>query len=308
MASDLPITFRSGVSLGPGRCRVVGQIDELMEKGSTDSELYEWSSLSGWRTWSVNWVATGLTLVPGRVLSILVLGVDGIVCAETEGQFALEQLGKRIGDTCQGDLRDIRTIGAHAFACGMGRQVHRRDDHGVWTRYDQGVRQAPDDLSVAGFNAMDGADECHMLAAGFGGEIWQCNNNVWSRLDGATNMVLHGVRVVSRALAYVCGQRGVLLRIRENTCQVIHHDLEEDFWGLEWFKGRLYLATDHALFTLDENDVLKPVDVGAPQFTFGDLHAWDGALWSFGPKHLAWTEDGERWHDITPGKTLEKQK
>jgi hypothetical protein len=61
------------------------------------------------------------------------------------------------------------------------------------------------------------------------------------------------------------------------------------------------LACDSGLLRLDGNDNLVAVDMNLPgKPSSRHLHANDGVLWSCGPKNVVWTEDGQRWTEVTP--------
>ncbi len=123
----------------------------------------------------------------------------------------------------------------------------------------------------------------------------------WRQLDSPTNVVLTRVRVVKPDLIYAVGQQGVLLQSNGETWKVIdHHVTDDDFWGLEWFKDRLYIASEPCLYRLKSTGTLEAVDTGDSEDdqTYYDLHANDGVLWSVGPKTLLWT-DGKKWHEVT---------
>ena len=153
---------------------------------------------------------------------------------------------------------------------------------------------------VSGFNSIDGLGEDDIYAVGYGGEIWRRVNNTWRQLESPTNVILHRVRVVKKKLAYASGQKGVLLRGVGDSWQEIRHDSTQDnLWGLEWFKGTLYMASEDTLYRLNDDDDLDVVDMQGID-TCGHLHANDGVMWSFGTKNIAWSEDAVNWNDVTP--------
>ena len=101
-------------------------------------------------------------------------------------------------------------------------------------------------------------------------------------------------------MAFASGQKGVVLRGVGDSWQEIRHDATLDnLWGLEWFKGGLYLASEDALYRLNAGDDLDVVDMQGID-TCGHLHANDGVIWSFGTKNVAWSEDALAWNDVTP--------
>lgn len=154
--------------------------------------------------------------------------------------------------------------------------------------------------AVVGFNAIDGASEDDVFAVGYRGEIWRAMAARWQRLESPTNAILHRVRVAQPNLAYAGGQRGVLLRGRGERWEPIVHDAtRDDLWGMEWFGGSLYVASESAVFRLADDDTLEVVGERTLEYC-GHLSAADGVMWSFGTKQLAWTVDGSAWNDVTP--------
>jgi hypothetical protein len=118
-------------------------------------------------------------------------------------------------------------------------------------------------------------------------------------MESPTNVALQRVRCVDGHTVYACGAAGVLLRHEEDKVQIVApSSTEENLYGLEWFRGELYVAGLKSLFILKGDD-LVPVNVKFGKgVTFGDLHAADGALWSFGARHLLRTDDGVRWTQV----------
>ncbi len=93
---------------------------------------------------------------------------------------------------------------------------------------------------------------------------------------------------------------GVILCGHDNQWETIEQNVTtDDFWGMEWYNDKLYLACDSGLFTLSEG-VIEPAVMGLENVTYQHLHANDGFLWSFGPKHVCYSEDGIKWNDVTP--------
>lgn len=206
------------------------------------------------------------------------------------------------GPKRRGHIRDLRVIGEYAYVSGMSRQVYRREGPGVWSRQDSGTVLPRGAIELAGFNAIDGLSEDDIYAVGFGGEIWRRYQGNWRRLESPTDVVLHRIRVIAPDLVYISGQGGVLLRGFGDSWEVIPHEATEaDLWGMEWYRERLYVACDDGMFVLSPDDDLQQIDLGLGEpWTCRHLHANDGVMWSFGPKHLAWTEDAVTWHDVTP--------
>jgi hypothetical protein len=302
--NTLTLSFKSGFVQNRRKGRVIAQIDELSETGSTTSLLLEWSYKSRqWTFFEINWIAIRMWVELEPVPQLVVVGPKGwILVAGIQGETEEHVDPSEDGPKHRGPLRDLRKIGQHLYVTGMGRQVYRREGPGYWVRRDQGVVQQRHQLEVTGFNAIDGLNENDIYAAGFYGEIWHFRNGIWYQIDSPTNLVLHRIRVVQPELAYACGQEGVLLRGQGDRWEPIDHGAtREDLWGMEWFKGSLYVACDEGIFVLTNTDELEKVNMHlGGDWTCRHLHANDGVMWSFGPKHIAWTENAKTWNDVTP--------
>jgi hypothetical protein len=206
------------------------------------------------------------------------------------------------GPEDRGAIRNMRVIGRHVYAAGMRRQVYRRIGSGRWERFEKGIDTAwkhPPD--IAGFNAIDGLSEDDIYTVGFGGDIWHCRKGEWHKVVSPTNFIIERVRAVKPDLVFAAGRRGLLLRGHDDMWESVDQKVtRENFWGLEWFQNRLYLATRQGLFRLTDADDLEPIDDGLPKpRTYSKLHAGNGALWSFGESHLSWTTDGETWNEVS---------
>ncbi len=293
-------SFLSGYVQDKNVCRVLAQINELRNKGSTSSGVMSWKQ-GQWYSHDIDWTSTRIDGVTEPELEIIAIGPDGIALIVTMQGVTEENIDDSDeGPDRRGDMRDLRYIGHHFYAVGMSRQVYRRESPGKWSRQDAGVVLPPGDLTVCGFNAIDGLNEKIIYAVGFNGEIWQRKNSKWQQVDSPTNAVLHRVRVIKKDVIFACGQNGVLLRSDGKTWDFIDQEATtEDLWGMEWFKDKLYLSCDDGMFVLEGDDSLTKVKL-EEGWTCRHLHANDGVLWSFGPRHLAWTDDGEKWNDVTP--------
>jgi hypothetical protein len=305
MASNSnPFSFLSGFVQDRNTGRVIAQIDDLKDAGATDSHLMKWIRSEGrWYSFDLEWHATRLCIVTSPELHLLAVGPAGIAYVGTAAGNAEEEIDPTDdGPRRRGDIRDLRIIGAHVYAAGMSRQVYRREGKGNWTRQDAGTVQPRGSLEVAGFNSIDGVSEADIYAVGFGGEIWRRVAGAWHQVESPTNVVLHRVRAVSDDLVFAAGQGGVLLRGSADRWDVVpQYSTDADFWGMEWFRDTLFVASDTGVYALTADDTLERVEMGLGDgWTTRHLHANDGVMWSFGPKHVAWTEDVTTWTDVTP--------
>ncbi|KHL56872.1 hypothetical protein [Xanthomonas cannabis] len=297
-------TFFSAYMQNRNVGRVIAQIDFLTERGSTRSTLLKWDrSQSRWFAFNLEWQAIQLSAPEDPEVMVLAVGANGLVSVSTVAGPTEESVDTSAnGPARRGPIRDLQIIGGTAYVAGMGRQVYRREQAGNWTRQDDGMVLARGQIQLCGFNSIGGMSETLIYAVGFNGEIWKCSNGQWLQQDSPTTLVLHKVKVVREDLVFACGQQGILLRNTGGGWKTIAQDVTtDDLWGMEWFQQELYVACDRGLFKLDNTGRLVEVDMRlSPKPSCRHLHANDGVLWSCGPKHVTWTEDGQTWVDVTP--------
>ncbi len=187
--------------------------------------------------------------------------------------------------------RNVGVVDGFAYACGMDRQVFRRDGDNSWT-----AMNAPNSEEATGFEAIDGFSANEIYAVGWNGEVWEWNGNGWAQHGGVTNVILTGVCCADDDRVYVCGQQGTLLSGRHDGWQLVDlDDFATDFWDAHWFKGKLYLATMQTLFTYERDNGLTEVDFGDdPPNTCYRLSSAEGVLWSVGGDDV-FSFDGAEW-------------
>jgi hypothetical protein len=251
-----------------------------------------------WLTNRIGWSAVAVTARLEPAFELVVVGTEGKVLAASPTGFAMETVATgRDGPDRLGVIRDARFIGAEVFAVGMSRQAYRRVGPSRWVRADAGL--APTATSMTGLNGVDGTGAADVFAAGFNGEIWHYDGAVWQPIESPTNVALQRVRCAPDGHVYLCGVAGTLLRgDRRGFLPIAQDGTNANLQALEWFMGRLYVASAKGLFVLD-GDSLEPLDVAPGEgLTFGDLHAADGVLWSVGARHLFRTDDGTTWTQV----------
>ena len=73
--------------------------------------------------------------------------------------------------------------------------------------------------------------------------------------------------------------------------------ITDNFWGIEYFQGKIYLASLNGLFVLDDGHISTIKTGLTPEIKGYRLHANDGVLWSFGVDDLAFF-DGNNWQRV----------
>jgi hypothetical protein len=295
------LLITDGVSQGPGQCVLLLQPhDEEAEGEKFCSLMLTWSAGKEPKLRELDFVAAGIVKLVGR---ILVYGRLGRIL-----DVAADQKSKITGPNRLGFLSDMRVVEEKVYAVGAWRQVYVSNNGLDWSRFDDGTRDEIRDLrKVTGFRAIDGTAADNLYAVGRMGEIWYKGENGWSSEETPTNVILELVRIRRSGAVFAAGQLGVVLRGRHNVWEVISgNGLEEDFWGLEEFRGRMYLSSHTRLFGIEDEKYLVPLPMkGADAHQLCRLRAGRGALWSFGLERAFWTEDGETWQEAKFGGVRE---
>lgn len=295
------LTFLSGYVQSRDIVRVITQIQEISAVGNPYTWIIKWSRTPPrWHRFELQWLATRMWMLDENGPALFIAGPEGRVMVVTGSGPREERIcGGESGDPCQGVIRDLRAVGQHLYACGMGRQVYRREGPGLWKAHHGDMVLPPDSLTMAGLNAIDGLSEDDLYAVGFLGEIWHYGGAGWRQLESPTNVILHRVRNVRKGVTYACGQMGVVLRGSNLLWELLaHNSTDEDLWGMEWFQERLYVASSTAVYVLGEDSLLRRVS--PPGVSCGHLHANDDVMWSFGGRYLMSTTNGTDWQDQTP--------
>jgi len=249
----------------------------------------------------ITWQAIGIAAVTKPQVSIVIVGAVGNVWEASNGMSESVIDKSDEGPASRGILRDVRCIGDHAYACGMKRQVYRREANGKWTRFDKGTLSPLESGEITGFNSIDGFSEDDIYAVGWGGEIWHCIKGKWQQEKSPTKLKLERVVCAADGYVYAVGQCGIIIRGKNNHWEIIEQkETDQQFWGAVWYWNRLWLATTEAVFTLNKKNKLEKVQItpNNEPITCGWLDANFDQMWSVGAKHLFKTTDGKCWEQV----------
>ncbi len=237
---------------------------------------------------NVNWSAVAVCVPRRPVEQMVAVGEDGEVFTYVGGVSAQERIKPE-----PLALRNLGVIDGLAYACGMGRQVFRRDGVDDWV-----AMHAPETTQTAGFEAIDGFSADEIYAVGWNGEIWQWGNGSWTSHDTPVEVVLTGVCCADDGQVYACGQDGTLLIGRNGMWRQVPATPPIDFWDVHWYDGRVFLASMQRLYTCDSEGNLAPVDFGpdAPSWCYR-LSSAEGVLWSVGNSDV-FSFDGRVWQRV----------
>ncbi len=197
-----------------------------------------------------------------------------------------------------GAVKQIKQIGDHLYVCGDQGQVYKREAPNQWVHFDKGILNRKISASATDLNSIDGIDEENIYTVGFNGKIFFLSGEKWQELDSPTNMHLERVKCVSKNEVYICGNNGTLLLGNKNGFKDISDTyVSDNFWGIEYFQGKIYLSSLNGLFVLDDKGIVQIKTGLEPEIKGYRLHANDGVLWSFGVDDLAFF-DGKNWQRV----------
>ncbi len=237
----------------------------------------------------------------------------------------------REGATGYGYVSRIRAIGQSLYVCGDARQVYRllypsnaSDAASLLKRArfvhaDAGMLQAPtpdapapgdeaamdawlESTDTCQFNDIAGTSETDIYATG--DETWHYNGQVWRQLTlPVDDEPMHVIKIVDANTVILGGRNGYLFvgNSQKGFANISHHDDNHTITGLEWFDGKLFIATDAGLFIYNPQTRRQERYRTDLQVDLVDTHlleAKDGVLWSFGYKDLAYwdsREGGSKW-------------
>lgn len=207
----------------------------------------------------------------------------------------LRKLFKRVGKNQWIDLTDEK---AHPY---------------LFTDIAQARKQGRKPISMPmGFHAVDGFGKNDIYCCGHKSDLWHYDGTRWRRLDPPANFDMECIACAADGHVYIAGALGGIVKGRfdPKTSKERWQLIESGVWNtdtrfnsLAWFQGRLYLATDWALYYLGEQDKLHKYEFpkgGFEQYSFQHVTACDTALLSYGP-YQALVHDGNQWEQIVGG-------
>jgi hypothetical protein len=227
----------------------------------------------------------------------------------------------REGATGYGYVNRIRAVGSELVVCGQSRQVYRfewdRKDlaSGQWVDMAGAMRQPPiseppedqDDLQALNdwLDANDAVDLRDIAGPAIddlyvtGDETWHYDGSAWQPIQLPTDEPLNVIKVLDANRVVLAGHNGSLLlgNARDGFTELSSVEDNQNITGVEWFGGKLFLASNLGLYTYDpaSQKIEKyATDLKPDLQDTHQLEAKDGVLWSFGFKDLAYF-NGQRW-------------
>lgn len=283
--------------------------DEINPWGYRD---YDWVVVS-----VCVWVATALRAVLSREGEVRLYGPGG----KPDRTYQVPEAGV-FGEAAAGFgyVNRIRAVGDQLYVCGQSRQVYRFEWDGQdlatgrWEDMAGPMRQPPmpeppdgtdeeafdrwlDENDAIDFTDIGGPASNDLYA--IGDETWHWDGRTWRQLTLPTDEPLAALKVLNDKELVLVGHNGTVLHgnAQSGFTELSAIEDNQNFTGVEWFDGRLFLASNFGLFVYDpQSKRIAPYATGLkPELKDAHLlEAKDGVLWSFGFKDLAWS-DGHRW-------------
>jgi hypothetical protein len=296
-------TLFNGASCGPGRCALIVRPKAEYYDGPI-SAIVCWDEATGFDITVVPVRLDSIVVLDDHAASIVCMAQLGTIVTLADGQLQEEQVHPTdSGPQRNGRLTALRAIGNDLYVAGMARQVYRRRmAGGLWERADSGVLNTSFDPQggITGFLTIDGCDD-EIWAAGFSRELWfRPPTAGWRRIPNPGDRNIRSMRVAPSGELAACGQRGLLMRGRQQVWQVVEQRFHgSDLYQIEFFAGAVFVATGAGIFRLDSwprSDRASLVPEGDGPYVV--LSAGRGALWAFAPGRAAVTIDGCRWQSL----------
>lgn len=280
----------SGIGLSRGKAAVVAVLPGMgADPDSPNSAIYvlDHGSLTRWARFAENIVC----LAPGDESAIFGLEEDGKVYRITSGGPEVDwELEAR------GPMRRLIEVEGNLIAVGFGGQAFKRSTGGIW-RDISVPRSSAKSYSDAHFEHVTAVSPDEIYAAAMDGVIWWYDGAKWTPVDCGTNLNFYAIARGTGDKIFAAGQHGIFVQGRRDAFEPIEHDAQMDFWGVEEFHGKVYLAGFTAMGRWD-GEVVEPAGAAMELAEhFYDLNAVDGVLWSFGMTDVV-RSDGETWERV----------
>ena len=291
-------TFLSGCAPFHDFIFFAKSLDEMDDADQPNSTFlyFEEDDIHRFTATSMAWPAISMaTIKPeGGDRMLFALGPNGELWegAAVDASHVIGEIG--ISDM---SWRSLAVVDGELFACGMGRVAAVRTGPLKWRDISAPPAAAGD--RIVGFESIDGFSSKDLYAVGWQGEIWHRKGTRWRQIDSPVSINLNAVCCADDGQVYAVGDKGVMLRGRDDTWSEIETGLADNLQDVRDFEGRLYVATDFAILELVKD---KLVPVG--NFADGDrpgsclllLRGEDGLV-SLGPKDL-FSLHGGNWRRV----------
>lgn len=196
-------------------------------------------------------------------------------------------------------IQRLKRIQGWVYAVSRFRRLFKRTEIGRWDELSAGLELLPHeekDLSLVGFNDIDGLSHDNLYAVGGRGDVFHFDGQCWTRCDFPSNAPLYTVTVGPDGTAYITSLDGSIWAGQHDTWRLAdkaEHGIEYN--DSVWFNGQLWLCSDYQLHVWDGHQRRRPQWQGRDVVHSGHMDALDGVLVVAG-RGTVHAFDGEDWH------------
>lgn len=241
------------------------ELDELVNEDQPNASFFcfdETDDEAQFRKYddAVGWPAVAMATFKkeGADRVVVALGPNGDYW-ELAPASTVELVGTINGFT--GNLRNLSVVDGDMFACGMGREVLRRETRDNWVQV--GPNPLKGDPAVVGFEDIGGYNSDEMYTVGWGGEIWWRDNGRWKQVDSPTSANLRAL-VCAEQVVYVVGHDGTMIKGRRDVWELIDTGRKEKLMDVAEFEGSIYVCTDFRILKLADKGLVNETDFRDP--------------------------------------------
>lgn len=257
------------------------------------TRVFRWTH--EWNNYFVPFKTCGITALRGPAPAVVVLGIEGSVHFAGPDGFLQQSIDSTSNGPLQrGILRDVCVIENEIYAVGLGRQVYKRNNLGIWNSFVQNLVQNKEtDSTVAGFESIAGFDKNEIYAVGMLGDLYLYQEGQWASINLSTNLILTKVFCAADGFVYIAGQDGVLFKGRKQSWEKIEQNITtETFWDICWFDNAIWLSTLKGIFRLDSQEKLKYISIPGTESDFRYLSAYHEVLVASGGHQICIYKSG----------------
>jgi peroxiredoxin family protein len=140
--------FTNGAARFHDLVYIISQDKSMIEDGISHSsvigvDMGKWADCI-----NTNWTSTAIAVAKKPVEKMVVVGEDGEICTYVGG---ISNEEKKLLNVSM--IRNANSINGYVYACGMQRQVYKRDSENLWTDISATF---PSKSEKAGFESIDG--------------------------------------------------------------------------------------------------------------------------------------------------------
>lgn len=271
-------------------------IDKDQNKNVTRMVFYNGKKVIGEHTVNARIMDVSAALVEPKVASADKNGTIVITDGDSVNFEFID--GPGTGKGKYGYLSRVKYIDSELFACGDLCQVYKRES-GVWKRIDDEIR-IEDKMAVGqAINDLDGFSQQEIYAVGDRGRVFCLAGNNWKVFDSITNVSLEKIKCSNDGFAYVVGDKGTLLRGRNDKWE-LWATLEDEggndrLWSVNIFQDEIYCCTAYDLYKVVDNTFIKIQIPIRREGSYLDLIRGMDSLWILASNQLL-SFDGISWN------------